>query len=132
MVGQKRPLVANLANVPAVKIANYSKRNPSTLFYPQGQAPRPSDTEGHGGLFYDIKNYSKLAWSNKMTNVVKFAAGKVENKKDQIKRIEQITKNTKSAKVDQRKNSKKQMAKENAEMLFKMLHGSKASEKSRD
>lgn len=61
-----------------------------------------------------------------MTNVVKFnGGGKVENKKDQIKRIEQITRNTKSAKVDQKKNSKKQMALENAEMLFNMLHGNK-------
>ena len=34
MKGMKRPLVANLANVPTVKIASYSKRNPDTLFYP--------------------------------------------------------------------------------------------------
>ena len=34
MIGMKRPLVANLANVPTVKIASYSKRNPETLFYP--------------------------------------------------------------------------------------------------
>ena len=34
MIGMKRPLVANLANVPTVKIASYSKRNPDTLFYP--------------------------------------------------------------------------------------------------
>mmetsp|Transcript_9523 Transcript_9523/g.12982 ORF Transcript_9523/g.12982 Transcript_9523/m.12982 type:complete len:133 (+) Transcript_9523:1151-1549(+) len=32
----KRPIKANLANVPTVKIANYSKRDPSKLFYLQG------------------------------------------------------------------------------------------------
>ena len=87
MIGHKRPLVANLANVPTVKIANYSRRNPNTLFYPQGQAPRSSDTEGHGGLFYDVKNYSKIAFSNRITNTVAFVR-KVKSKKDQIKRIE--------------------------------------------
>ena len=34
LIGVKRPLVANLANVPTVKIDRYSKRNPDTLFYP--------------------------------------------------------------------------------------------------
>ena len=32
-VGSKRPLVANLPNVPTVKIGSYSKRNPDKLFY---------------------------------------------------------------------------------------------------
>ena len=126
-MGVKRPMVANLANVPTVKIANYSKRNPDTLFYPQGQAPRPSDTEGHGGLYYDTKNHSKIKWSNKTSNVLAFER-KVENKKEQIKRIEQVTKRTKlpDRQSDKKKNNgnAKQMAKENALMLFKLLHGS--------
>ena len=103
MIGHKRPLVANLANVPTVKIANYSRRNPNTLFYPQGQAPRSSDTEGHGRLFYDVKNYSKIAFSNRMTNTVAFER-KVKSKKDQIKRIEQITKNAKKPATGTQKN----------------------------
>ena len=36
LIGAKRPLVANLANVPTVKIGQYSKRNPATLFYTPG------------------------------------------------------------------------------------------------
>ena len=30
---EKRPIVANLANVPSIKIANYSKRNSDKLFH---------------------------------------------------------------------------------------------------
>ena len=36
LLGTKRPLVANQANVPTVKIASFSKRNPDTLFHLQG------------------------------------------------------------------------------------------------
>ena len=122
LVGTKRPLVANLANVPTVKIASYSKRNPETLFYPQGQAPRPSDSEGHGGLFYDVKDQAKLAWSNKTANVVPFAR-KVENRKEQMKRIEAVTKKAKAPGKAAKRSAAKTMAKENAELLFSLLHG---------
>ena len=127
LLGHKRPLVANLANVPTVKIASYSKRRPETLFWGQGQAPRPSDSEGHGGLFYETHNHGKFAWSSKIGSVLPFER-KVESQKDKIKRIESITKKMKgsSGSKSVHKDHRKQMAKENAEMLFNMLHGPKA------
>ena len=67
LIGTKRPLVADLANVPTVKIGQYSKRNPDTLFYRQGEAPRSSDTEGHGGVYYSPANYGKLKYDNRQS-----------------------------------------------------------------
>ena len=55
----------------------------------------------------------------------------VENKKEKIKKIEEITKKTKLVDVTKRKkNSAKETAMENAEMLFNLLHGKEALKKS--
>ena len=86
---EKRPIVANLSNVPTVKIANYSKRDPDKLFWGQGQHPLATETQGHGGLFYDKGKHDKFAWSSKMTNTVAFER-KVEAKEDKKKRLELI------------------------------------------
>jgi len=48
---------------------------------------------------------------------------RVESKKDQIKRIELITKNAKVPRSGGGKNKLSHMARENAEMLFNLLHG---------
>ena len=93
-LGVKRPLVANLANVPTVKIGQYSKRDPDKLFYPQGQHPISSDTEGHGGVYYNTQNYGKIVWNNNSSHVLPFERNVVPMK-DQIKRIESVTRKTK-------------------------------------
>ena len=93
-MGVKRPLVANLANVPTVKIGQYSKRDPDKLFYPQGQHPISSDTEGHGGVYYNTQNYGKIVWNNNSSHVLPFERNVVPMK-DQIKRIESVTRKTK-------------------------------------
>ena len=86
-MGRKRPIAANQANVPTVKIGSYSKRDPKCLFYPQGKNPRPVDTQGHGGVFYDVmKNHAKIAYSTKLSNVVPFDRKNIMSKrKEEIK-----------------------------------------------
>lgn len=121
--GAKRPLVPGLANVATVKIANYSKRNPDTLFHLQGQAPQSCDSEGHGGVFYDTQRGHKSIWNSRPGNVMSFER-KVENKQDKIKKIEEITKKSRASDKKNKKSAlKKDMAMENAEMLFDLLHG---------
>ena len=126
---EKRPNVANLANVPSVKIANYSKRNSDKLFHRQGEAPQPCDSEGHGGLFYDTSKHGKFAWSSKLSNTVPFER-KVENKKEKMDRIESITRKLKSSDKSSKKSQAMEVARENAELLFDLLHGSKSVRKS--
>jgi hypothetical protein len=48
---------------------------------------------------------------------------KVESKSDKIKKIEQITKKSKLTDKKSKKAGMNDMAKENAEMLFDLLHG---------
>ena len=82
---------------------------------------------GHGGLFYDVmKNHAKIAYSTKISNVVPIdRQNKVSQRKEEIKRIEAITRNSKSVNLKVPKSRSKQMAKENAEMLFKLLNEEK-------
>ena len=122
--------MANLPNVPTVKIGNYAKRNSATLFYIPGQAPKPSDSEGHGGVYYNMENYGKVVWNNASSHVVPFER-KVVDKKEQMKRIEAITKRAKDPDKLAQKNRTKQMAKENAEFLFNLLHGKEAKPRDR-
>lgn len=124
----RRPIVANLANVPSVKIANYSKRDPEKLFWCQAQHPQANDTEGHGGLFYDTSNHGKFAYSSQLGNCVPFER-KVENKADKKRKLEEIEQKVKnSQKTRKKKSVSKDVAMENAEMLFRLLHGESGKE----
>ena len=82
---------------------------------------------GHGGLFYDVmKNHAKIAYSTKLSKVVPFdRQDKLSQRKEEIKRVEQITKNFKKANLKVPKNKQKQMARENAEMLFRLINEEK-------
>ena len=54
---------------------------------------------------------------------------KVENKKEKMDRIEQITRKLKSFDKSSKKSRTRELAKENAELLFVLLHGSKSAGK---
>ena len=54
---------------------------------------------------------------------------KVENKKEKINKIEEITKKLKSSEKSSRKSRARVLAQENAELLFDLLHGSKSAGK---
>ena len=61
-VQTKRPLVANLSNVPSVKLDRYAGRVEKQYFYMPGKEPKPSQSEDHGGLYYSKDNYDKFFW----------------------------------------------------------------------
>jgi len=54
---------------------------------------------------------------------------KVENKKEKMDRIESITRKLKSSDKLNKKSRSKDVAKENAELLFDLLHGKKSAGK---
>ena len=71
----RRPIVAHLPNTPSIRIGDYAKRTPRGYFHLPGKAPLPSETAGHGGLYYDCKNYDKVVWSRALSNTVPFGRG---------------------------------------------------------
>ena len=85
-------------------------------------APRPSDSEGHGGRFYDT-NVDKVLYSNKFSSSLPFER-KVRSKKEMVKHIEIVTKKAKLPKegITSQKRDR-HIAKENAELLFNLIHG---------
>lgn len=77
-----------------------------------------------------MENHGKVKYSNRSSNCLPFDR-KVESKKDKIKRIEMITKRAKVPKEGLVAKCKdRQIAKENAEMLFNLIHGNDRMNKS--
>jgi len=54
---------------------------------------------------------------------------KVVDKREIVKRIESVTKKTKLTEKYEKKNRQKEMAMENAELLFEILHGKGSAKK---
>ena len=120
---QRRPIVAHLPNTPSIRIGDYAKRTPRGYFHLPGKAPLPSETAGHGGLYYDCKNYDKVVWSRALSNTVPFgrAIEKAPDRKERLKYIEAIVKRAKLPERSAKKNQQRNLARENANMLVNAI-----------
>ena len=65
-----------------------------------GKAPKPTDSEGHGGFFYSRDNHDKFFWKRPASLTFE---RNVENKKKKIKRIEEIVKKAKNPRKVEKK-----------------------------
>lgn len=118
--------VPNQPNVRTVKIGEYAARNPKQQFYIPATEPQPNGSEIHGGQFYDLSGFDKFQSNRTISSSIKFTRSVADKKKD-IERIEQITKNTKIDTDSKGKvkpaTIKKKVARENNEILFNLIWG---------
>ena len=65
-----------------------------------GKAPKPVDSENHGGLYYSKENFDKFFWKRPASLAFQRS---VEDKKKKIQRIEEIVKKAKNPKKVEKK-----------------------------
>lgn len=130
----RRPIVAHLPNTPSIRIGDYAKRTPRDYFHLPGKAPLPTETAGHGGLYYDCQNYDKVVWSRALSNTVPFgrATEKAPDRRERIKYIEAIVKRAKLPERSAKKNQQRNLARENAHMLVDAIFKDKKSSRPQD
>ena len=130
----RRPIVAHLPNTPSIRIGDYAKRTPRDYFHLPGRAPLPTETAGHGGLYYDCKNYDKVVWSRALSTAVPFgrAKEKAPDRRERIKYIEAIVKRAKIPERSAAKNLQKNLARENAHMLVDAIFKDKKGRRGQD